>query len=163
MNEMKLQDRRITRNLDPGEAVYIRAVEPGILALVIELNAVSGVSTIASCHGHGQAKKLFKRAYTESQPYVLFRAPIEFAQGLSTVIKGGKADGRLHYAWNLRGYFHPSDFELAWYIEPCDFRLLPYWDTRNTRQWDREKVNRDLAVLADVVKQVCDSLNVRPT
>jgi hypothetical protein len=154
VNDKNLDVRKSTKNLHPNTAISLGAIEPGILGLVIALNKVSGVSTMASCHGHGRAEGLFTRAVTESTPYVLFRAKTEFAQELSKSILEGKSNQRLHFNWHLRGYFHPSDNELAWFIEPYDVGIAAQWDTRNTHQWDRAKVDDDLATLADIVKHV---------
>jgi hypothetical protein len=143
-----------TRNLEPEAAISTGAVEPGVLGLVIALNGVDGVSTMASCHGHGRTAALFSRAVIESTPYVLFRAPTELAQKLAKLIAGPKRDGRLYYGWHLGGYFHPSDSELVWFIEPDDVRIANQFDTQSKHQWDRARIDVDLNLLADIVNSV---------
>jgi hypothetical protein len=149
---MSLETRVTTKNLEPAAAILEGAIEPGIFDLVVALNSVSGGATIASCHGHGRAKGLFTRALIDSTPYVLFKAPAAFAQRLSMAIEGNGRDKRLSYAWHLGGYFHPADYELVWYIESCDQRISDKWDLLSRHQWDRLKVNADLATLAEIVK-----------
>lgn len=150
MNKKNLHVRLSTRNLHPEDAIRSGVVELGVLELVVALNGMEGVSTMASCEGHAEPRILFRRPLMESKPYVLFRSPVEYARKLSKSIEGDGLGNCLHYRWHLRGYFHPLDDELVWFVEP--------FDTRLKAKWDRTGVNADLAALADIVKQVSTSL-----
>lgn len=144
----QFQDRIQTTILSPQVAMDEGAIEPGIAELVHALNAMSGVDTIASCHGHVRAGGVFRSALLESRPYVLFRADVAYAQNVAAGIARAKGPGRLggglYYCWTLHGYFYPPEFTtLAWVLKMDDGRL--------PREWSRQFVSRDVSCLARIV------------
>jgi hypothetical protein len=132
-----MNTRIVTRDLEPALAMLNEAIEPGVLGLVTALNDIDGISTIASCHGHGREARFLRPAMLESTPYVLFSAPTEFSRALAAQIGLGKGSSqRLYYNWRLTAFFYPPAYEnLVWGLELKDARI--------PSQWDRVRINTD--------------------
>lgn len=138
--------RKETTNLAPAIALESGAIEPGVRPLVIALNDAPACSTIASCHGHRARRFPFSRP--AQRPYVLFRAPADFAQGLTKWIGLGRGALReLQLVWAVTGYYYPPACEeLVWVIEAQDMRLV--WG------WDQGRIDADFLRLAAAVGEL---------
>lgn len=138
--------RKETANLAPAIALESGAIEPGVRPLVVALNDTPACSTIASCHGHRARRFPFSRP--AQRPYVLFRAPAEFAQALTKWIGLGRGASReLMLVWVVTGYYYPPACEeLVWVIEAQDMRLV--WG------WDQGRIDADFLRLATAVGEV---------
>lgn len=137
-------DRTAVGLLPFREALEAGLIERRIQPLVVALNEC-GATTIASCEGHGSRRGLFLRPYMESRPFVLFRADQEWARRFANRIAYGRGQRyELHFNWGLSGYFYPSDLDLVWTLEPADVRL--------PSEWDRSKIDQDIAALSNIVR-----------
>lgn len=141
-----------TRNLSVAEAFGSHSVEKGVLPLVVALNKHPDCSTIASCEGHGKPPSFVLPGTVVQNPYVLFKIPQEAAKRLSLILEEATHDQHLSYYWRLHGYFHPSDRELVWLLEICDFRIPD--------RWDRHLINKDFEKLAHLVSLIGDARQI---
>jgi hypothetical protein len=120
-------------------------LEPGARPLVDALNAVPGVKTWASCHGHW-----IKRA----MPYVSFYAPQDFAFRLT--LKLAEWQRWLVGAWSLT-----VTFDLEGSMSFCFRRHqdVSFGDWKLTR-W---ALNYDLRTLADMIRGVAATTDFAPS
>jgi len=88
-------------------------IESGIKPLCDALNALPGVGTMWSCHGH---------PVRQSRTYVSFLGPRDVAFKIHHALGVGHGDGSLKYHWSIRARFR-DDGELQYTIEPEDFRI----------------------------------------
>lgn len=125
-----------------------RTIDPRIVDLVEALNTIDGVSTIASCQGHCSGR--------DHPPYVYFSAPIEFAAWLSEQCReSAREDKRYYTQWEVEGAFN-SENKLTFvissplYHQHCLYSLYSGWWYLG---WHRQRVDNELELLTDIVKQ----------
>ena len=142
-----MRARRIqTDLLESSWALESGAIEQGVRALVAALN-LAGFVTIASCEGHGKTRSFFRAGVLEQHPFVIFRGDIERAREINRMLGNGHGKkNELHFVWKVGGYFYPDDEQLVWRITPGDVRILD--------EFDRVILDKDLAVLAQIVASI---------
>lgn len=148
---MRKSQRVTTLLMSPVEAVRVGAIEDGVRPLVEALNAC-GMTTIASCAGHAARIPWFD---DERHPFVMFRAPVEFARAIAQRLQhgSGRDESELHYYWIVQGHFYPDTWvDLVWSIKAPSVRV----------RWNRQKLDADLATLAHFTQSISGgSLDLR--
>lgn len=132
----------------PTRPVYDpKLVEPGIRPVCEALNAIPGVATIYSCHGH-----------RGSNPFVLFYAPLETAHRLFVGLERAWMTEQIADQWLMTAdlYAYP---DLRFMITPNrrDDRLWFPWISRRRCKrelWSLAAVIRDISLTAEGVAHV---------
>ena len=116
-------------------------IEPAIKPLVDSLNAISGISTVASCEGH----------FYGGAPYVYFNASVQIAASIERLLREAaiKNQPALMTEWSLDGMFN-ENYELAFCLRSPEYNrrtnnpLYAFW----LFVVRRRKLDSDLAMLA---------------
>lgn len=128
-------------------------IEPAIKPVVDALNAIPGVSTVASCQGHVfRAGSFWDLLLSDgSYPYVYFKAPVNVACVLARALHESsvKEKPEIRTYWVIEGRFN-ADFELAFtLIAPEQERWAKHFSGRIWRYGVfRKKLDADLLALA---------------
>ena len=125
-------DGLLKHSLRPyAAALRLDVIDVHIRPLVAAFNAVPGVTTIASCHGHNFP-------WRRQPAYVYFQCPSDFALELCTRISQAEGSSRLSYHWQLDVTHHPPRGP-CWYLQATQ------------RSFRRSVLNGDLSRLRSLV------------
>lgn len=123
-------------------------IETDIRPVVTALNAIPGVRSLWSCHGHPLLRP--------ANPFVTFIAPVGFAFALQQAVEC--QDG-LRYCWQMQGRFM-DDGVVQYTLSPNDVRL-PAGRRHWLVFWWRRNIRRELLALADLVGRTAASTRSR--
>ena len=121
-------------------------IDPAVRPLVDSLNAVQGISTIASCEGHWYRKP----------PYVYFRAPVHLAALIEKRLREDAMNSHPKLAgnWLVEGRFD-NNCSLAFCLYAPDYHRIAESDLAAFWLFGvrRLRIDKELLALAHLVKE----------
>lgn len=127
-------------------------IEPAVKPVVDSLNAISGVSTVASCEGH----------FYGGPPYVYFKAPVQTAASIERLLRQAAVNDQpvFQTGWVIYGLFNEK-YEQTFYLHSPEYHRRA--NSPLQAAWlfavRRRRLNSDLSALAAYLREQTMLLN----